>query len=48
MNSYCKNCHYGMAHSHRNLSAGIPVPLLIDVKGMTGGLAGSAAKTLMP
>jgi hypothetical protein len=30
------------AQSHRNLGAGIPVPPLIDVQGITGSLVGSA------
>jgi hypothetical protein len=36
------------AQSHRNLGAGIPVPPMIDVAGMASGLAGSAAKTIIP
>jgi hypothetical protein len=36
------------AQSHRNLGAGIPVPPLIDVAGIAGGLVGTAAKTVIP
>jgi hypothetical protein len=36
------------AQSHRNLAAGIQVPPLIDIKGITGGLVGGAAKTGIP
>ena len=36
------------AQSHRNLGAGIPVPPLIDVAGFASGLAGTAAKTVIP
>jgi hypothetical protein len=36
------------AQSHRNLGAGIPVPPLIDVAGIAGGLVGTAANTVIP
>jgi hypothetical protein len=32
------------AQSHRNLGAGIPVPPMIDITGITGGLVGEAKK----
>ena len=35
------------AQSHRNLGAGIPVPPLIDVAGITTGLIGSATRTVI-
>jgi hypothetical protein len=35
------------AQSHRNLGAGIPVPPLIDVAGIAGGLVGSATRTVI-
>lgn len=34
------------AQSHRNLGAGIPVPPLIDVQGLTGSLVGGAVKSV--
>jgi hypothetical protein len=33
--------------SHRNLGAGIPVPPLIDVAGIAGGLVGTATRTVI-
>lgn len=36
------------AQSHRNLGNGIPVAPLIDVAGIAAGLAGTAAKTVIP
>ena len=36
------------AQSHRNLGDGIPVAPLIDVGGIAAGLAGTAAKTVIP
>jgi len=35
------------AQSHRNLGAGIPVPPLIDVAGIAGGLVGTATRTVI-
>ena len=34
------------AQSHRNLGAGIPVPPMIDIQGLTGSLVGNAVKTV--
>jgi hypothetical protein len=36
------------AQSHRNLGAGIPVPPLIDVAGIAGGLVGTATSAVLP
>ncbi len=35
------------AQSHRNLGAGIPVPPMIDIPGITGGLVGEAKKVVL-
>jgi hypothetical protein len=36
------------ARAHKNLGAGIPVPPMIDVAGIAGNLAGSAANVVVP
>ena len=36
------------ARAHKNLGAGVPVPPLIDVEGITGSLAGKATKVIIP
>jgi hypothetical protein len=35
------------AQAHRNLGAGIPVPPMIDIPGITGGLVGEAKKVVL-